>query len=99
MFKRLAFHLSLAAVALAIAPAALASGGSYVFDGGSKAQQTQVTQALDARAFPWGIVPVTVVVHIAPGAASSAAPGQVWLDADLLDSGRFAWGVVQHEYA
>ena len=26
-------------------------------------------------------------------------PGQIWLDASLLDSGRFSWGVVQHEYA
>jgi hypothetical protein len=25
--------------------------------------------------------------------------GNVWLDADLLDAGRFSWGVIQHEYA
>jgi hypothetical protein len=42
---------------------------------------------------------VTVTVHIARGLGSSAAPGQIWLDADLLDSGTYAWGVVQHEYA
>ena len=99
MFKRLLLQLSFAAAALAIAPAALAAGGSYSFDGGSKAQQGQVVAALDASSFPWGIVPGTVVVHIQPGVASSAAPGQIWLDADLLDSGQFSWGVVQHEYA
>ncbi|MGZ8716503.1 MAG: hypothetical protein ACXWYO_05255 [Gaiellaceae bacterium] len=99
MFRRLLLHLSLAAAALAIAPAALASGGNYVFDGGSNAQQAQVTAALNASAFPWGVVPGTVVVHIQRDVASSAAPNQIWLDANLLDAGRFAWGVVQHEYA
>lgn len=99
MFQRLLLRLSLAAVALAIAPAALASGGDYVFAGGSKAQQAQVTAALNASAFPWGIVSGPVVVHIQRGVASSASPNGIWLDADLLDAGRFAWGVVQHEYA
>ena len=87
------------AAALSIAPAAFASGGNYVFDGGSEAQQAQVSAALNASAFPWGIVPGPVVVHIQRGVSSSAAPNQIWLDADLLDAGRFAWGVVQHEYA
>ena len=26
-------------------------------------------------------------------------PGQIWLDPNLLDSGEFSWGTVQHEYA
>jgi hypothetical protein len=99
MFKRLLLQLSLAAAALAIAPAAFASGGNYVFDGGSTAQRAQVTAALNASAFPWGVVPGPVVVHIQRDVASSAAPNQIWLDANLLDAGRFAWGVVQHEYA
>lgn len=99
MLKRLLLQVSLAAAALAIAPAALASGGNYVFDGGSKAQQGQVVAALNASAFPWGVVPGPVVVHIQRDVASSAAPNQIWLDANLLDAGRFAWGVVQHEYA
>ena len=99
MFRRLLLQLSLAVAALAIAPAALASGGNYVFDGGSMAQQTQVTEALNASAFPWGVVPGPVVVHIQRDVGSSAAPNQIWLDANLLDAGRFAWGVVQHEYA
>ena len=99
MFKRLLIQLCVAATTLAIAPAAFASGGNYVFDGGSKPQQAQVTAALNASAFPWGIVPGPVVVHIQRDVASSAAPNQIWLDANLLDAGRFAWGVVQHEYA
>jgi hypothetical protein len=99
MFKRLLIQLSVAAATLAIAPAAFAAGGNYVFDGGSPAEQTQVTAALDASSFPWGIVPGPVVVHIQRGVDSSAAPDQIWLDANLLDSGRFSWGVVQHEYA
>ena len=28
-----------------------------------------------------------------------AMPGEIWLDANLLDAGSFAWGVIQHEYA
>jgi len=99
MFKRLLIQLSVAAATLAIAPAAFAAGGNYVFDGGSTAEQTQVTAALNASSFPWGIVPGPVVVHIQRGLDSSAAPNQIWLDANLLDAGRFAWGVVQHEYA
>jgi len=99
MFKRLLIQLSVAAATLAIAPAALASGGNYLFDGGSKAEQTQVTAALNANAFPWGIVPGPVVVHIQRDVASSASPNQIWLDANLLDAGRFSWGVVQHEFA
>src|SRR3954471_9797698 len=99
MFTRLSLLLSTAAAALALVPAAFASGGTYVFDGGNKPERRQVTAALNASAFPWGIVPGTVVVHIAPGAASSASPGRISLDADLLDAGTFSWGVVQHEYA
>jgi hypothetical protein len=82
----------------ALAPPALASGGDYVFDGGTANEQSQVEQALDVSSFPWSVVPGPVVVHIQRGVASEAAPGQIWLDANLLDAGPFAWGVVQHEY-
>jgi hypothetical protein len=84
---------------LALANDAFAGGGRYVFDGGTPAEQAQVHGALEASAFDWSVVPVTVTVHIARGIGSSASPGQIWLDADLLDSGTYAWGVVQHEYA
>jgi hypothetical protein len=89
-----------AAVLLALAPArALAAGGSYVFDGGTPRQQGQVKSALDASSFNWSLVPATITIHIGRGHASQAAPGEIWLDADLLNANKFAWGVVQHEYA
>jgi hypothetical protein len=98
MLKRLLILVVPVAAALAIASPAFAAGGNYVFDGGSRAEQMQVTEALNASEFPWRIVPGPVTVHIARGVASHAAPGEIWLDADLLDAGRFSWGVVQHEY-
>jgi len=97
MRLRLAFLL--VALVLGCAPAAHAAGGRYSFDGGTRAEQAQVTAALDASSFDWGIVPGHVVVHIASNIVSSAAPNEIWLDARLLDAGRFSWGVVQHEYA
>lgn len=99
MARLLRLLLPALACALAFGSAAHASGGSYVFDGGTPAEQAQVRAALDASAFDWSIVPQTITIHIGRGASSEAAPGEIWLDADLLDSGRFAWGVVQHEYA
>jgi hypothetical protein len=86
-------------LALVLAPAASAAGGRYAFDGGTRAEQAQVTAALDASSFDWSIVPGRVVIHIGRNVDPSAAPGAIWLDGSLLDSGRFSWGVVQHEYA
>lgn len=91
--------LSLAALALALPAPALSSGGNYGFDGGTQPERAQVTAALDASAFRWSVVPGPVVVHIARGVDSHALPGQIWLDANLLDAGTFSWGAVQHEYA
>jgi hypothetical protein len=99
MRRILAAVLAAAAVAALSSGPALASGGDYVFDGGTRAQQAQVRAALAASSFDWGIVPGTITIHVAPGTDSYAMPGQIWLDADLLDSGRFAWATVQHEYA
>ncbi|HVS86057.1 MAG TPA: hypothetical protein VHD91_10530 [Gaiellaceae bacterium] len=98
MFKRLAALFVPVAAAFALAPAALASGGHYVFDGGTSFERSQVTQALNASTFPWDIVPGTIVVHIGAFPISDADPGELWLDSSLLDSGEFSWGVVQHEY-
>ena len=82
------------------APAALASGGQYVFAGGTPAEQKQVTQALEASAFDWNLVPIRVTIHIARDIPLSySTPGQIWLDANLLGAGSFSWGVVQMEYA
>jgi hypothetical protein len=85
--------------ALAFAPSALASGGNYLLEGGTRAEQAEVHAALDASSFNWSLVPGPVAIHIGRNVSSHAAPGAIWLDAGLLDSGRFAWGVVQHEYA
>jgi hypothetical protein len=96
MLKRLLLPLFLL---LALAPAAQAAGGRYVFDGGNRAERGQVTAALNASSFDWNLIPGRVVVHIAAGVSPHAMAGQVWLDSGLLESGRFSWGVVQHEYA
>lgn len=96
MVKRLLLPL---VAALAIAPGALASGGNYVFDGGTNSERAQVVAALGASSFNWSLVPGPVVIHVTPGVVSHATAGAIWLDPSLLDSGRFAWGVVQHEYA
>ena len=96
MFKRLLLPFLLA---LAVAPAAQAAGGRYVFDGGTRAEHGQVTAALNASSFNWSLIPGQVVVHIGGDISPHAVAGQIWLDAGLLDTGRFSWGVVQHEYA
>ena len=85
--------------ALVLAPGAFAQGGNYAFDGGTRAEQAQVKAALDASSFDFSIVPGRVAVHIQQGIAPYSTPGQIFLDAGLLDAGRLSWGVVQHEYA
>ena len=70
-----------------------------MFEGGTPAEQAQVRRALDASAFDWGLVPTEVTIHIVRGLVFSySTPGDTWIDAELLDSGRFSWGVVQMEY-
>jgi hypothetical protein len=96
MFKRLLLPLVLA---LAFAPGAQAAGGRYVFDGGTRAEQGQVTAALNASSFNWSVVPGPIVIHIGNKLSPHAVAGQIWLDAGLLAAGRISWGVVQHEYA
>jgi hypothetical protein len=96
MLKPLVLPLLLA---FALAPAAHAAGGRYVFAGGTHAERGQVTAALNASSFDWSVVPGQVVIHIGKGISSHGVAGQIWLDGALLDSGRFSWGVVQHEYA
>ena len=88
---------ALCAAALAAGPAG-AADGTYSIDGGTVAERAQVHAALRASAFDWSVVP-PVIVRISLGAPSSATPGHVILDANLLDAGRLAWGVIQHEFA
>jgi hypothetical protein len=87
------------ALVLLAPSAARAAGGDYRVYGGTAAERAQVAAALNASSFDWSIVPAQIDVRIARGSGSYATPGQIWLDADLLDAGRFSWGVVQHEYA
>jgi hypothetical protein len=90
---------ALLALTCALLPAdALASGGSYRIDGGTQRQQAQVRLALDASAFDWSILP-TVDIAIREGSGSYSLPGQITLEAKLLDAGIFSWAVVQDEYA
>jgi hypothetical protein len=89
----------LGVIALAAAPTVFARGGNYVVDGGTRFEREQVVKALDVSSFDWSIVPAQITVHIARGIDSEATRGNIWLDADLLRSGTFSWGVVQHEYA
>jgi hypothetical protein len=88
----------LTAAACLAFPAATAAGG-YTFDGGTKQQRETVIAALEASSFDWSVVPGPIAIHIVEGEPSRSIPHEIWLDADLLDAGEFAWGVVQHEYA
>jgi len=86
-------------VLLLLPGAAFARGGKVSFVGGTLDEQRQVTDALQVSAFDWNALPAVVDVHIVPGADSHALPGDVYLDANLLDAGPLSWGVVQHEFA
>lgn len=92
--------LSLVCLLAAIhAPTAAAIDGSYTIDGGTPGERAQIHLALRASQFDWGVLPPVVVHIVRGGVVSHAAPGEVVLDADLLDAGSFSWGVVQHEFA
>jgi hypothetical protein len=77
----------------------LAIGGHYVVVGGTAHNAVQVRRALNASSFDWSLVREQVTIHVAPGNESSSSPGHIWLSPELLASGSFAWGIVQHEYA
>ena len=76
-----------------------AVGGRYAFAGGTPRGRSEVVRALEASSFDWQLVPARVTIRIERGTPSRAMPGEIWLDANLLDAGSFAWGVIQHEYA
>jgi hypothetical protein len=86
-------------LALALPTWAHAGGGNYLLVGGTKTERHAVVAALEASSFHWDLVPRRIIINIVRGEDSHAIPGELWLDADLLDAGVFAWGVVQHEYA
>jgi hypothetical protein len=87
---------------LAAAPAETASrfaSASFTLDGGSARERAQIEAALAASAFDWQQLPVAIHVHVRPRMAARATPGHVWLSSELLASGRFAWAVIQDEFA
>jgi hypothetical protein len=90
---------AVAALGFAHAGTAQAAGGNYRFDSGTASQRTQVREALKASSFNWNLVKAQITIHIQRGISSHAVAGQIWLDADLLDSGRFSWATVQDEYS
>ena len=85
--------------ALALTGNAYAKGGNYIFDGGTAKEQKQVRSALNASSFDWSVVPAQITIHVRKGIGSHATRGHVWLDSELLASGRFGWATVQDEYA
>ena len=88
-----------ALITLAWVGTAGAQGGHYTFDGGTVRQQAQVRAALQVSAFDWSVVPATITIHLASGTDTYATKGDIWIDTQLLASGVFAWGPIQHEYA
>jgi hypothetical protein len=97
MRRLLLIALSLAS--LALPGTALARGGDYAFEGGTPAQRSQVRAALQASTFDWSAVPTRVTIHIRSDVSTHATEGHIWLEAGLVDSGRFAWAAIQDEYA
>lgn len=103
MARMLRSVLATLAVALAFAGAAEARGGNYVFEGGSLEAQAQVRAALEASRFNWSLVPQQITIRITNCGCAGAKPGLIVLDEKvLLDPSlgpRYAWGLVQDEYA
>jgi hypothetical protein len=98
VLHRLAVLTATACLAFPATTAGAGVGG-YRFDGGTKKERETVVAALRASSFDWSVVPGPIVIHIVDGEPSRSIPHEIWLDADLLRAGEFAWGVVQHEYA
>jgi hypothetical protein len=96
MFRRFAATV---AAALALPASALAGGGDYVFAGATHAERSTVRAALEASSFDWSIVPRRITIHVGRVGASHATPGHIWLDRNLLATGRFAWPTIMDEYA
>jgi hypothetical protein len=86
-------------VCLAFPAATPGAATGNTFSGGTNAERQTVASALEASTFDWSVLPRPITVHITRGVESHSTPRDVWLDANLLDAGEFAWGVVQHEFA
>lgn len=96
MSKRIAIVALVAALHVGSAGAA---AGNYTIVGGTPYEQQQIRQALKVSTFDWSLVPLPVTIYVRAGLNFSySTPGQITLDAGLLDTGQFSWGVVQMEY-
>jgi hypothetical protein len=78
-------------------------GGHYAFVGGSDAARAAVHSVLDASRFDWDLVEEEITIRITDCGCAGANPGEIILDEEGLTNPRFgpkyAWGIVQHEYA
>ena len=93
---------SLCGFLLAAAPAETSShfgSATFVVDGATVRERAQIEAALAASSFDWRVLPAVVHVHVRPGVQARATPGHVWLSSELLASGKFAWAVIQDEFA
>lgn len=95
--RRTLLVLLVAACFGVLSPSALAAGGSFKLLGGTAAEQATVRSAINASSFDWSVLPQTITIHIGPVGNSYSTYGDVYIDSSLLDSGSWAWGVVQHE--
>ena len=99
-FRRVIVVSALAlGIGFAHADTAPAAGGNYTVVGGSERNAVQIRRALNASKFDWSLVRAQITIHVAPDSESFSTPGHIWLSPELLASGMFAWGTVQHEYA
>jgi hypothetical protein len=96
LFVTLALALTVGSVCI---EPALASGGRYTVVGGTARNTAEVKKALNASRFDWSVVQEQITIHVVRGKEASSTPGHIWLSPELLSSGAFAWGIVQHEYA
>lgn len=100
---RLLLVFATAVAFLALAGDALAVGGNYVFAGGSPAAQAQVRAALERSTFDYDVVPAQITIRITNCGCAGARRGEIVLDETQLTRSpfgpRYAWGIVQHEYA
>jgi hypothetical protein len=101
--RRLLLVLATSVAFFASAGDALAVGGNYVIEGGSPEAQAQVRAALDRSAFDWDVVPAQVTIRITNCGCAGSRPGEFILDENVLTNSpygpRYAWGIVQDEYA
>ena len=92
------FTLGITLALFCVEPA-LALRGNYTVVGGTARNAAEVKKALNASKFDWSLVQEPITIHVIPGREAFSTPGDIWLSPELLATGTFSWGIVQHEYA